>query len=98
MREDAAVGEALVLVAALADLEEPHIIVLDRIAADAVPPQSTWSTDTEPRGWEATHLAQVFPAYKDIVDGLMAVLAGHGLIRALGDSTWDGSARPRCSP
>lgn len=92
LEEGSDAAEAIVLVAALTDLEAPHIAVLEVMTRNAVPPESTWSGRTEPRGWQANQIAEVVPRVAGIVDGLVAVLDGHGLIRNLNDGTWDGIA------
>jgi hypothetical protein len=90
LRNDGSVSEALILAAALADLEAPHIAVLMYVTENPVPPESVWTTETAPRGWERADLAKVLPEIAGVLDGLIATLAGHGLLRTLGDGTWDG--------
>ncbi|SDG82389.1 hypothetical protein [Pseudonocardia oroxyli] len=84
--------EALVLAAALADLEAPHVIVLRHLAAYPLPPKELWKPEAseDPIGWEAWQLARAAPQVEDLLDGLLSVLSGHGLVRRLGDSTWAG--------
>jgi hypothetical protein len=79
-----------VLAAALADLEAAHVVVLHYLAAAPEPPREMWTSDTPPRGWEASQVARALPEISRVTDALIAVLATHGLIRDLGDATWDG--------
>lgn len=90
LREDGSISEALILAAALADLEAPHISVLKHIVDNPVPPRVTWTMEAEPRGWERSHLTKVIPEAAGVIDGLIATLARHGLLRTLGDETWEG--------
>jgi hypothetical protein len=90
LRDDSHLDEARLLASMIDDLEAPHVMVLKRIAEQPVPPKSMWTNEVGPRGWERTHLTLVLPEYTGIVDGLLAVLVGHGALRTLGDATWDG--------
>ncbi|MGY1846873.1 hypothetical protein [Blastococcus sp. SYSU DS1021] len=80
--DEGATGEALVLASALAVLEGPHVVVLEYVHASPVPPEHMLDTETKAIvGWQADHLAQALPALRDVVDGLVAVLGGQGLLR-----------------
>ena len=85
--EDGSVHEAMTLAAALADLEAAHIFLLHYLAVSPAPPES-------PRGWQASQVADAIPEIVGVVDGLVAVLAGHGLIRDQGGTTYPGSIGP----
>jgi hypothetical protein len=92
LRDDSHLDEARLLVSMVDDLEAPHVVVLQLVAEQPVPPKSMWTTDVGPRGWERSHLAMALAEYDGIVDGLLAALIRHGTLRTLGDATWDGMA------
>lgn len=95
LADDADMGEAFILAAALTDVEAPHIKVLEYIDAQPVPPlESRPHKDLEPQGWEANYLARALPEVAEILDGLIAVLARHGLLKEIGGVTYPGSVGP----
>lgn len=87
--------EGLILAAALADLEAPHVAVLHYLAVTPLPPEELrHGNGVDPRGWEAGQLARAAPQVADLLDGLLAVLSGHGLIRDQGGVTYPGAIGP----
>lgn len=95
LEDDADMGEAFILAAALADIEAPHVEVLKFINAQPIPPlEFRPHQDLEPQGWEADYLARALPEVAEIIDGLVAVLARHGLLKEMGGVTYPGSVGP----
>lgn len=91
LRDGGSVDEAFVIAAALADLEAAHVIVLNHLAVKPLPPEELWDKPGEPpRGWDRNQLADALPDVEAILDGVLAVLEGHGLVRLQTDSTWAG--------
>jgi hypothetical protein len=95
LEDDADMSEAFILAAALADVEEPHVEVLRYIDAQPVPPlELRPHEDLEPQGWEVDYLARALPEVAEILDGLVAVLTRHGLLKELGGVTYPSSVGP----
>jgi hypothetical protein len=95
LRDGESVNEALVIAAALADIEAAHVYVLHHLAVTPLPPEQLRRPNhPEPRGWEAAQIAAAVPEVTDILDGLLAVLSGHGLIRDQGGVTYPGGVGP----
>lgn len=92
LEEDADMGEAFMLAAALADMEGPHILVLQRIHEQPVAPEET-RTNQE-RGWDKNDIAQVMPEYNTTLDGILATLSRHGLLMDVGRVNYPGSVGP----
>lgn len=89
--DEASTREALVIVAAMADIEAAHVFVLQCLATTPLPPEALRRPNhPEPRGWEASQLAAAIPEVDEILDGLLAVLSGHGLIRDQGGVVYPG--------
>jgi hypothetical protein len=95
LADDAEIDDSFLLAASLDAIEAPHIEVLRHINAHPVPLVELRSDrDDEPRGWQADHLVQALPRLAAILDGLIAVLAGHGLLKDMGGVTYPGSVGP----
>jgi len=95
LRDEDSAREALVIVAAMADIEAAHAFVLQYLAMTPLPPEERrMPNHPEPRGWEASQLAAAIPEVAEILDGLLAVLSGHGLIRDQGGLVYPGSVGP----
>ncbi|MFD5827842.1 hypothetical protein [Lentzea sp. NPDC060358] len=92
LRDGGSVDEALVIAAALTDVEAPHVFVLHHLAVQPLPPEDQWEQTggVTPRGWNRAQLKKAVPEVSPILDGLLAVLEGHGLVRTQADSTYDG--------
>ena len=95
LRDGGSVDESVVIGAALADLEAAHVFVLRHLAVTPLPPEELQRPNhPEPRGWEASQVRSAVPEVTQILDSLLAVLSGHGLIRDLGGVTYPGSVGP----
>lgn len=95
LEEGAAVDDPLLLAAALADVEAAHVVVLQHFVINPLPPDELRRPNhPEPRGWEAAQLAHALPDVAGLLDGLLAVLAGHGLIKDQGAVVYPGSTGP----
>ena len=95
LKDDADMGEAFILTAALADIEAPHLEVLRYIHVQPLPPPELQPhQDIEPQGWESDYLARALPEVAEIIDGLVAVLVRHGLLKEMGGVTYPGSVGP----
>lgn len=93
LREGGSTNEAIVIAAALENIEAAHIFLLHHLAIHPLPPSELRGKSEEtPRGWDRAQLSEVIPELVPIVDGLLAVLTGQGLIRTQADSTWAGVA------
>ena len=91
LRDEDSAREALVIVAAMTDIEAPHAFVLQYLATTPVPWDALRRPNhPEPRGWEASQLVAALPEIAEILDGLLAVLSGHGLIRDQGAVAYPG--------
>ncbi|SDY53160.1 hypothetical protein SAMN05661080_03774 [Modestobacter sp. DSM 44400] len=90
------VGEALVLAAALDLLEEPHVVLLKHLRIHAKPPveQVEVMIYAYLYGWQVEHVERVLPRFAGIADGLVAVLAGQGLLRDAGHINFPGAVGP----
>jgi hypothetical protein len=95
LRDDADIGEAFILAAALGDIEAHHVEVLRYIRDKPIPPPELRSPDDEnPRGWEAKVLARALSQLTGILDGLVAVLTRHGLLIDVGRANFPGTVGP----
>jgi hypothetical protein len=95
LNDGGSVDEALVIAAALADVEAAHVYVLQYIAETALPPEEfRRANHPDPRGWEASQIQQALPEVTQVLDGLLAVLSGHGLISDQGGVTYPGNIGP----
>lgn len=93
LRDGGSVDEAFVIAAALADIEAMHVFVLHYLAVRPLPPEELWGRPGEaPRGWDRAQLGEALPEVAPVLDGLLAVLEGYGLVRPQTDSTWAGVA------
>ncbi len=98
LREDGDTDEALLLAAALAAIEGPHVAVLAHLDAHPGPPEELVRASVESSiGWRPDQVAQDLPQVAGVAEAVFAVLAGHGLIRdagtptlldTIGPSTW----------
>lgn len=95
LRADGNTHEALILAAALNVIEAPHALLLQYMDENPEPPPE-WVRPGIDRsnGWEAGMLARSLPQTSDVLDGLLAVLAGQGLIKDLGGVPYPGGAGP----
>lgn len=87
------VDEALFLAAALADLEAPHIQVLEQVQKYAGTPQA----DVGAIGMTELRVIELMPTHRLVVPAVIRVLNLHGLIRDLtgGATTYGGMPAPR---
>lgn len=90
------VGEALILAAALDLLEEPHVALLDHLRAHPKPPAEKVEVMVYAHlyGWQVEHVERALPRFAGIADGLVAVLAGQGLLRDAGHVNFPGAVGP----
>lgn len=85
LQADTKVDEALILAAALSDLEAPHVLVLSTIAVHPTSPIAATAPSTGAPGWNSTQLATHLPGTKLVLSALVQVLVAHGLIVNLAD-------------
>jgi hypothetical protein len=84
------VGEAMVLAAALAVVEPPHVVLLQFLDEHRDPPEYEGSSPGRPRpGWRIAELVEALPRLAAVVDALLAVLAGQGLVRNASGDTYE---------
>jgi hypothetical protein len=87
--------EAFALAGALADIEGPHILVLEKIDRLPIPPVEIRRDPTdEPIGWESSDVAKALPEVAAVVDNVVAALSRHGLIRDRGRANYPGTVGP----
>jgi hypothetical protein len=93
LSEDGDIGEATVLAAALAVVEPPHVPLLQYLDEhrNSPPPYEGASAGRPRSGWRIAELVEAQPWQSAFVmDALLAVLAGQGLVRdSPGDSLED---------
>lgn len=95
LSDDGDADEALILAAALAVLEGPHVVVLQHLGTHPEPPRDYLRPGIDSTlGCEIHHLARALPGLADVLDGLIAVLAGQGLVRDVSGTT-TGTIGPR---
>jgi hypothetical protein len=90
--DDATVDEQQLLVAAMADLEAPHVRVLNQLSIQHA---GYWGPKTltgQAHGWSPHDLATQVPGIAAVLQPILTVLAGHGLIMDTGVGTWGYSA------
>ena len=92
LEDDADMGEAFMLAAALSDMEGPHILVLQRIHEQPVAPEN--ARTNQERGWDKNDIAQVMPEFNTTLDGILATLSRHGLLTDVGRVNYPGSVGP----
>jgi hypothetical protein len=93
LREGGSTDEAIIFAAALENIEAAHVFLLHHLAIHPLPPNELRGKSEETqRGWDRAQLSEVIPELVPILDGLLAVLTGQGLIRTQADSTWAGVA------
>lgn len=92
LQDDADMGEAHILAEALAAIEEAHALVLQRIHDEPVAPEETRINQNT--GWERNDIAQAMPEFNTTLDGILAVLAGHGLLMDMGRVNYPGKVGP----
>jgi hypothetical protein len=85
-------GEAFMLAAALADMEAPHAVVLQRIHEQPVAPEETRTN--QDRGWDKSDIEQAMPEFNTTLDGILATLSRHGLLMDVGRVNYPGSVGP----
>jgi hypothetical protein len=93
LQTDGAAHEARIIAAAIADIEAPHIDLLAYLCDNPLPAKELCPPGSEsmtPLGWEPSQIKKALPDLGLIVEGLVAVLAGRGLIASQGNSTWAG--------
>jgi hypothetical protein len=89
LRDDGDVDEALLLASALAAIEVPHIAVLQHLSHHPGPPPDLVRAGVESTtGWRADWLAKALPKLAGVMDAVLAVLRGHGLIRDGRGEAW----------
>jgi len=94
LREDGPPDDSFVLAAALADMEVAHVLALRHLAAAPSPPDDLRRSDRPARGWEVPQIEQAMPDLAEVMYSVVAVLAGHGLIRDQGGVTYPGNIGP----
>jgi len=75
-------------------MEAPHVEVLNYIEAHTLPPVELYANSDEPRGWTTDQLAKARPKLARMVDGLIPVLSGHGLLKDMGGQIIPGGVGP----
>lgn len=92
-----AVDEALMLAAALGDMEAAHVRTLATIAIDSSSAPPLQYPDTGRTGWAMAQLAQQNPGIGITLRPVLAVLQSHGLIHdlTLGQVTYGGVGQQR---
>lgn len=77
-------------------LEEPHVALLDHLWAHRKPPadQVEVMVYAHLNGWQVEHVERGLPRFAGIADGLVAVLAGQGLLRDAGHINFPGAVGP----
>ena len=95
LSEDGDFDEAFALAGALADIEAPHILVLEKIDKTPVPPvEVRRSAEVQPIGWESTEIAEAVPEVASVVDNVVAALSRHGLTRDRGRANFPSTVGP----
>lgn len=95
LADDGDTDEALLLAAALEDIEAPHIMVLNHLVKHPnTPAELQRPRQQSSRGWEATQLESQLPNLSGFLGGVLAVLAGKGLITEEYDAVLMGSGGP----
>jgi hypothetical protein len=83
LQDDAVVETELLLIRTLADVEKPHLQVLQQIAEDRPAGPIT------EKGWQAADLGQMLPHVAHVLDPVLAVLSRHRLIDDATRGTYD---------
>jgi hypothetical protein len=83
IRDDAVVDTDMLLVRTLADIEKPHLQVLQQVAQDRT------GEPVDLKGWQAGDLVGVLPHVALVLDPVLAVLSRHGLIDDETRGTYD---------
>ncbi len=95
LREEGDTDEALLLAAALAAIEGPHVGVLAHLHAHPQIPAELVRAGVESSiGWRPDQVAHELPQVGGVVEAVFAVLAGHGLIRDAGAINYPGTIGP----
>lgn len=82
LQEDGDIAEALVLARALEVLDQPHVVVLDHLARNRLPPAELLDVrHIGVAGWQVPVIAEALPDLADVMEPLVATLAGIGLLR-----------------
>ncbi len=95
LQVDGKAHEARVLTAALADIEVPHVALLRLLRDTPLPPgdmRGSAMGSRKPLGWQPPQLKKAMSNLATIMDGLIAVLAGHGLIQSQANDSFGGVA------
>jgi len=88
-------SDALIIAAALADMEAPHIVVLRHIATVKVIQDDLRQDGRQSiRRWTVKQIGDAIPELSDVMYGLVGLLARHGLVRDLGGGTYPGTIGP----
>lgn len=82
LHDDAEAGEALVLAAALAVLEPPHVVLVDLLDRHPDAPEAQRLQGGKHHfGWQLDQLVVALPNLASVMSGLLAVLVSQGLLR-----------------
>jgi hypothetical protein len=82
LQDDGDADEALILASALQVIEVSHVVVLQHLDESPLPPAEMLPDGEDmPSGWRADLLSQALPSVTGLIEGLVAVLGGQGLIR-----------------
>lgn len=92
LQDDADMGEAFMLADALADMEEPHVLLLERIHEEPIAPAETRTNQNW--GWDINDISQATRELNPTLNGILAVLARHGLLEDKGRVTYPGGVGP----
>lgn len=93
---DGRVDEAVVLAAALDDLEAPHIQLLTLIVQHEVAPVLAQYPDTGKAGWNTDQLRDALPQMRLVLPAVIQTLDRHGLVADRADrETYAGTGRAR---
>jgi hypothetical protein len=89
--DNAKVDAERLVVRALAQIEAPHIGLLDLLAGEP-PAKVVQGHEARALGWTPDEIADRLPGHTGVLDPLLVALQSSGLIEAVGSvTTWDGS-------
>lgn len=82
LQADGDITEASVLARALEALDQPHVVVLGHLARNRLPPAELLDVGhIGVAGWQVPVIAEALPDLADVMEPLVATLAGIGLLR-----------------
>jgi hypothetical protein len=69
------------IVKALTDMEEPHILALRALVLEDLPRDPEWNLGPGPEGYAQAQLERRFPHFAEGVPQILATLEAHGIVR-----------------